>query len=118
MLPLRSGCFNLVLSTFALHHIRRPAEFFAECHRLLAEGGEAWIYEFSYDAPWSEIRRSARMLGRPALLLKLIFLLHGLPRAEYESGRIRAALERASLGHEVSYEGMETGLVIKGPPPS
>ncbi|MCD6358136.1 MAG: methyltransferase domain-containing protein [Thermoproteales archaeon] len=71
-LPLRYSCSDLLPSTGTLHHIRRPADVFRECARVLEGRGEAWMYEFSHDAPRAEVGRMAREFKRPILCLKLV----------------------------------------------
>jgi len=111
-LPLRHSCLDLLLSTGTLHHIRRPADVFRECARVLKGNGEAWIYEFSHDAPRAEVGRTAREFKRPILYLKLVAALHGLPRHEFVEGYIRRELEEAGVRYEVVYDGAVTRVVI------
>jgi SAM-dependent methyltransferase len=52
-LPLRSGAMDVVLGLDVVHHLARPADFFAEAARVLAPGGrlavvEPWVTPFSY----------------------------------------------------------------------
>jgi len=46
-LPLRSGSFDTVIGLDFLHHLARPAAFFAEAARVLAPGGRLGVVE-----PW------------------------------------------------------------------
>ena len=39
-LPFASGLFDLVLSAYMLHHLERPADFYAQVARSLARGGK------------------------------------------------------------------------------
>lgn len=112
-MPLRRGCLDLLLSTGTLHHLRRPGEVFRECARVLREGGEAWIYEFSHDAPKAEVERTAREFKRPKLLLRLVAALHGLPRREFEEGYLRRELEESGVEYEVTYEGVVTRILVR-----
>ena len=108
-MPIREGCFDLVVSTGTLHHIKKPVEFFKECSRVLRKNGEAWIYEFSYDA---DCKDSSRMLKRPCFLLKTLAALHGLPRSTFEKGYIREALEKSRCRNSISYNGIITKLIL------
>jgi len=108
-MPLKEGYFDLVVSTGTLHHIKKPAEFFKECSRVLRKNGEAWIYEFSYDA---DCKDSSRMLRRPCFLLKTLAALHGLPRSTFERGYIREALEKSGCKNSISYNGIITKLIL------
>jgi len=112
MLPIRDGSIDLAVSTGTLHHIRRPEQVFRECMRILASRGEAWIYELSHDAPLKEIVEAAKQLHRPALLLKLSAVMHGIPRREYTEGFIRKALDRAGVKYFIEFRGILTKLII------
>lgn len=48
-LPLPDESFELVVSTASLHHWSRPAECLREIHRVLKQGGQAWIYDIRRD---------------------------------------------------------------------
>ena len=111
-MPLRDKCFKMVLSTGTLHHIRRPDEVFRECGRVLKEGGEAWIYEFSFDAPEEAVRRTAKAFDKPAFLVKLVAALHGLPRSTYSSGYIAEALSKSEVEYSIEFEDMLTKVLI------
>lgn len=111
-MPIRGASLDFVVSTGTLHHIRRPREVFAECSRVLKAGGEAWIYEISYDAPWSETKATSRRLGAPSMVVKFAAALHGLPRRAYEEGYIRRELRNSGIPHTVVYEGAVTKLVL------
>lgn len=52
-LPLRDACVEAVVSLDLLHHLARPAAFFAEAARILKPGGclsslEPWVTPLSY----------------------------------------------------------------------
>ncbi len=69
-MPFRHSSVNLILSSGTLHHLRYPGKFFKECFRVFGKEGEAWIYEFSHDAPSSEVKETSKLLKKPSLLLK------------------------------------------------
>ena len=48
-LPFEDGSFDLVLSTFSLHHWSQPLECLTEIHRVLKPQHEAWIYDARRD---------------------------------------------------------------------
>ena len=108
-MPIKEGCFDLVVSTGTLHHIKKPAEFFKECSRILKKSGEAWIYEFSHDA---ECEESSKTLKRPCFLLKTLAALHGLPRSTFERGYIKEALENSRCKNMIRYNGVITKLIL------
>jgi ubiquinone/menaquinone biosynthesis C-methylase UbiE len=47
-LPFADGVFDLVLSTYMLHHLNRPGEFCAEAARCLAPGGRLVLLTASH----------------------------------------------------------------------
>jgi len=112
-MPIRNESIDMVLSTGTLHHIRNPEELFKELRRVLRNGGEAWVYEFSHDAPWEDIKETARASRRPTLLLKLAATLHGLPRKAFTLGYIKRSLESSNVTYYTYYRGVITKLVIK-----
>lgn len=46
-LPFDAGAFDLVISTFSLHHWPDPAAALGEIHRVLAPGGRALIWDLN-----------------------------------------------------------------------
>jgi len=108
-MPIKDCSIDLIVSTGTLHHIREPAEFFRECSRILSENGEAWIYEFSYDANCGD---SPNTLGRPCILIKILAALHGLPRSVFKSGYIKEALEESRCKSTLAYRNVVTKLII------
>lgn len=58
-LPFEDKFFDLVVSTFSLHHWPDRMAGLNEIHRVLKPGGEAWIYDHCKD-PSLEARRQLR----------------------------------------------------------
>ena len=108
-MPIRDGCFDLIVSTGTLHHIRKPEEFFKECLRVSKRTGETWIYEFSYDA---DCEASSKKLKKPCFLLRTLAALHGLSRSTFEKGYIRKALDKSDGKNTISYDGITTKLTL------
>jgi len=87
-LPFEDNSIDLVVSTGASHHWKRPRLVFEECYRILKPGHEAWIYDgcpevFSNPAN----RRKAKkeygfLIGR---LGHRVSTLHGFTREEYQT---------------------------------
>ncbi len=50
-MPFEDEYFDLVVSTFSLHHWAEPEECLKEIVRVLKKGGEAWIYDIRRDVP-------------------------------------------------------------------
>ncbi|RLI24879.1 hypothetical protein DRO57_05535 [Candidatus Bathyarchaeota archaeon] len=107
-MPIRNQCVDLILSTGTLHHIRQPKRFFDECARVLKEDGEAWIYEFSHDAKYEDLRA----IKTPRIFLKILAALHGIPRRIFEKGYIKKALEKGGYRYKISYQGAVTKLIL------
>jgi len=80
-----------------------------ECSRVLKRNGEAWIYEFSYDA---DCEGFSRRLKRPCFLLKILAALHGLPRSTFKRGYIKEALEKSNCKNLVNYDEIITKLIL------
>ncbi len=59
-LPFADGSVDLVVSTLSLHHWDDPAAGLDEIVRVLAPGGQAWIYDFR--PALTAIQRSASRL--------------------------------------------------------
>jgi len=111
-LPFKSHVFSLIVSTGTLHHIREPHHVFEECVRVLKFGGEAWIYEFSYDTPSEELDKTSIEFKKNKYLLRLASALHGLPRKAYQIGYIKQALESSRVRYKILYNGLVTKLIL------
>jgi len=44
-LRFNDGCFDMVISTGMFHSLKKPISVIQEMHRVLKNGGEAWIYD-------------------------------------------------------------------------
>ena len=102
-LPFRSNSLGLIVSTGTLHHLRNVEEFFRECRRTLKEKGEAVICELSHDIKPEELKKQSVKWRRPKRILKLAALMHGIPRAEYETGFVKKALEKSVKSYEILF---------------
>jgi ubiquinone/menaquinone biosynthesis C-methylase UbiE len=82
-IPFEQGYFDLIVSTGSFHHWAQPKECLKEIHRVLKNGGEAWIYDLRRDIT-KEAKLEARK--RYGLLLSSFFLyivrLHSSVRAQ------------------------------------
>jgi ubiquinone/menaquinone biosynthesis C-methylase UbiE len=98
-LPFKDNSIDLVVSTGASHHWKTPHLVFAECHRVLRPGKEAWIYDGCpevFKDP-AERRRLGEEYG--CLISRLghrVASLHGFTREEYQTG-IRDMLEQTNF---------------------
>ena len=82
-IPFEEGHFDLIVSTGSFHHWAKPKECLKEIHRVLKNGGEAWIYDLRQD-----ITKEAKLETRKRYgwLLSSLFLyivrLHSSVRAQ------------------------------------
>jgi ubiquinone/menaquinone biosynthesis C-methylase UbiE len=58
-LPFPDGHFDLVMSTFSLHHWSEPERYFQEIYRVLKNNGRVYIYEFQKDIP-QDVKKEIR----------------------------------------------------------
>ena len=70
-IPFGDGYFDLIISTLSFHHWAKPRECLKEIHRVLRNGGEAWIYDLRRD-PTQEAR--AQLRNRYGWFLSFIVL--------------------------------------------
>lgn len=67
-LPFPDDSFDLIVSSFSLHHWADPAAAAPELARVLAPGGRLYVYDFVW-APFATLVNSAReqsvLTGRP-----------------------------------------------------
>jgi len=93
-LPFDDGSVDFVVSTGSLHHWKRPVEVFNECHRVLKEGGEGWIFDGYPDFLREQAERSITEYGWwHCKLWSLVLRFHGFTDEEYRT-RIRRILDQ------------------------
>ena len=92
-LPYEDSCFDLVISTGALHHWHHMRAVFLEINRVLKVGGAAWVYDLRRDASGSEIRET---LGKRGAYMRLAFKFHGLKTGKYH-GDVRKLLQEIGV---------------------
>jgi SAM-dependent methyltransferase len=76
--------FDMIVSTFSMHHWKAPVRVLNEIYRCLKPGGEAWIYDGCADAQHVN------------LLLKYILNINGYTKAEY-AALIAAQIARSDF---------------------
>jgi len=62
-MPFENSYFDLIVSTGSLHHWREPLRVMNEIHRVLRDGGQAWIYDLQRDAPEDVVARKLAEYG-------------------------------------------------------
>ena len=100
-LPFGDGEFDLVISTLSFHHWKRPEAALDEIHRVLRQGGEAWIYDIPKKASpdaWS------RMKDRYGALSLILMRIYTLTEPFYDEERLaefsmESRFKRFEIGH-------------------
>jgi len=96
-LPFEDNSVDFVVSTGSLHHWREPVKVFNECHRVLKDGGEAWIYDGCSHIPGEE---AGEVRGKYGFwryrVLSVAVRFHGFTVEEYDS-KIRNILEQTKF---------------------
>jgi len=98
-LPFRDNSIDLVISTGASHHWKRPRMVFDECHRVLKSGREAWIYDgcpdiFDNRAKIREVDKEYGFLV--SRLGHRVSTLHGFTGEEYQT-EVQNMLEQTAF---------------------
>ena len=110
-LPFKNGSIDFIVSTGSLHHWKQPVKVFNECHRVLKQGKEAWIYDGCPDVPEGETGRAIAMYGSlRTKIMKRLVVLHGFRRQEYET-KISNILEQTKF--KDNYKMEQTGFWMK-----
>jgi len=70
-MSFEDASFDLVVSTASFHHWKAPLSVLNEIHRVLRDGGEAWIYDIRGDAQ-QYLKQKLRDVGYGRLLTFLV----------------------------------------------
>jgi ubiquinone/menaquinone biosynthesis C-methylase UbiE len=101
LLPLPAGAFDQVVATFSFHIWPCPVAGLQELHRVLAPGGQAWVYELRREASLHDLQAFARAMNLPFPLIYLGFKLvsrhHAVPAVEFAQALRQAAKDRGTL---------------------
>jgi ubiquinone/menaquinone biosynthesis C-methylase UbiE len=83
----RDSCFDLVLSTGSFHHWKKPVRVLNEIHRVLKDGGQAWIYDIRKDAPPEGIEKLKEMYGGFAgpIIYRMISFHSSVTKEEFQN---------------------------------
>ena len=104
-LPFDAGSFDLVMSSFALHHWADPVRVFDEIARVLAPGGRYYVADVC-----REVSLFQRLFAYASIpVLSLPFGSYGGYGGYYES--VRAGYSRAELREMARLSGLPPGDV-------
>ena len=109
-LPFDDREFDLVISTLSFHHWKGPEAALEEIHRVLREGGEAWIF----DLPRRMDAETLSYLKQHYGFMASYFLyLHGFTEPFYDEISLKAIAESSSFKrYELNYKGLTYRLKL------
>ena len=108
-IPFEDGYFDLVISTLSFHHWAKPTECLKEIHRVLRNGGEAWIYDLRRD-PTKEAR--AQLRNRHGWFLSFLVLYFVRLHSSVRLQDIQEVISLSEIGFsEKSME--DRGIILK-----
>ncbi|MHB9075406.1 MAG: class I SAM-dependent methyltransferase [Desulfobaccales bacterium] len=101
LLPFQGGVFDHLLATFSFHIWPCPVAGLQELRRVLAPGGQAWVYELRREASHNDLMAFAREtnLQFPLVYLgfKIVSRHHAVPAPEFAQALKQAAGARGTL---------------------
>jgi ubiquinone/menaquinone biosynthesis C-methylase UbiE len=101
LLPFSGEVFDQVVATFSFHIWPCPVAGLQELHRVLAPGGQAWVYELRREASLHDLKAFARAMNLPFPLVFLGFKIvsrhHAVPAPEFAQALKQAAGDRGVL---------------------
>lgn len=87
-LEFTDNSLDMVISTDALHHWKRPTAVLDEIYRCLKPGGEAWVYDGYSDASDNDIKTyihgAGGILG-PCWFWRIKLGVHGFSKKQYNT---------------------------------
>lgn len=99
-LAFEDGSFDLIISTNALHHWRRPLRVLEEIYRCLKKGCYAWIFDGYGDSSLEDVKNNvAKIMGLfppPSYFLEKILKKHGFSKDDYHN-KIRKIISQSSF---------------------
>ena len=97
LLPFPAGVFDHIVATFSFHIWPCSVAGLQELRRVLAPGGQAWVYELRREASLHDLKAFAREIQLPFSLVYLGFKIvsrhHAVPAQEFAQ-----ALKQAGRG--------------------
>ena len=99
-LAFADNSLDMIISTDALHHWKRPIMILNEMYRCLKPGSEAWVYDGFPNASDKDVTTYIYGAGGillPHWFLRLILLIHGFSKKEYDT-TIRRMVAQTQFG--------------------
>jgi len=83
----RDSYFDLVVSTFSFHHWKKPIRVLNAIHRVLKDGGQAWIYDLRRDSSKEDIEKLREMYGRIVgpIIYRVVSFHSSITREEFQN---------------------------------
>jgi len=101
LLPFPARSFAHAVATFSFHIWPCPVAGLQELRRVLAPGGQAWVYEMRREATFHDLKAFARVANLPFPLVYLGFKVisrhHAVPASEFDQALKQAAGARGAL---------------------
>ncbi|HEY3421706.1 MAG TPA: class I SAM-dependent methyltransferase [Methanocellaceae archaeon] len=109
-LPFREGEFDLVISTLSFHHWKGPEAALEEIHRVLREGGEAWIFDMPRRMDAETLNYLKQRYG---FMASYFLYLHGFTEPFYDEISLKEIAESSSFNrYELNYKGLAYRLKL------
>lgn len=108
-MPFEQGHFDLVVSTNSFHHWAHPEECLKEIHRVLRNGGEAWIYDLRRDITREAVLETRKRYG---WLLSSVFLYLVRLHSSVRLDKVQQLLSSPELNFS-SKKVVDRGIILK-----
>ena len=115
-LNFNKASFDMVISTGMLHSLKNPVAVLKEIHRVLKEGGQAWIYDPANVTGHIDIRQWKASLNLRERIFLWLFKSVGLhePIATYTRKQVLPMIEAAGFAtYDIDEQDNEIRIKLK-----
>ena len=115
-LNFNKASFDMVISTGMLHSLKNPVAVLKEIHRVLKEGGQAWIYDPANVTGHIDIRKWKASLNLRERIFLWLFKSIGLhePIATYRRNQVIPMIEAAGFAaYDIDEQDNEIRIKLK-----